>query len=476
MVVGVVLAELLLALASVDSRLMPLIGLIALVAFGAVVVRWPLVGVAALIILGTSALPAKLVLIPAGPTQLRGYEVVLLVLFAVAALAPRRRTWGGGAGAAVAIFLVLLVVSAMAAVSAGRITMQDGFGWGRDFVFLLLFYVLIRLFPERAAMERVLVFAAIIAAITGIVSIMLATTHHLPGLFQMAGQGFAQEQQGITGDLNRVRLPGTALAYALLWFATLRVVRARGVARLGWLLVVAGMVANLALSFNRNMWVGTLLGLAALLLLGGVRVRRPFTIAGGVAALVVAGALLAGVGVSKSSPVEPIIQRGTTLFSPQAVAQENSLEDRGRETAQAWKVIRRHPLQGVGPGAPFGVQYSERQADGSYEPAVQLFLHNQYLYLMLIAGVPGLLAFLWFVGSILHRGVRLRSDPDGLAWTIGFAEILISAFVMIALSTEDMLTAVVLLAAAITVAVEPASRRGRSAPLARTRIGKSALR
>jgi O-antigen ligase len=320
---------------------------------------------------------------------------------------------------------------------------------------VLLFFVVVRLFPDRRALDRLMVFAAVLGALTGVVSVLLATTHHLPALFQTVGQGFAQEQQGITGDLNRVRLPGAALAYGLLWFAALRMLRGRGAARAGWALVVAGMIVNLALSFNRNMWVGALAGLAALLVLGGVRVRRSFALGGSIAAVTVAICLLAGVGVSKKSPVEPIIQRGTTLLNPRAVTQENSLEDRAHETQKALVAIEAHPLQGVGPGAEFGVSYSERQADGSYRPAPQLFLHDQYLYLVLAAGIPALLAFLCFLVAVLRRGWRLLGDPDVMVWTVGVGMIMLSAFVMITYAAADMLTILMLLAGAIVASSEP---------------------
>ena len=60
--------------------------------------------------------------------------------------------------------------------------------------------------------------------------------------------------------------------------------------------------------------------------------------------------------------------------------------------------------------------FDELQPNGDYKRTRQLFLHNQYLYLLLICGIPGLLAFLGFltaaVGSralaaVGHRRLRL---------------------------------------------------------------------
>lgn len=67
---GVPAADVLLAAAIVNDRLTPLLGLLALALAGAVIVRWPMVGFAAALVLGASVFTTTVVVIPVGPTEL----------------------------------------------------------------------------------------------------------------------------------------------------------------------------------------------------------------------------------------------------------------------------------------------------------------------------------------------------------------------------------------------------------------------
>jgi O-antigen ligase len=212
------------------------------------------------------------------------------------------------------------------------------------------------------------------------------------------------------------------------------------------------MAANLVLSLNRNMWIGLLLGLAVLMFIGGMRVRRPVWI--GVLALVGAIAIIAIAGVQVDrGPLAGFAERGQTLFSPQKTTEENSLQDRGKETRQAWLTFKEHPVIGIGPGAEFGVYFDELQPGGlGYKRTHQLFLHNQYLYLLLICGLPGLLAFLGFLTASVGRARNFLWDVDVATWAVGVGMIALSAFVMISFADASSALAIGLLCGAIVAA------------------------
>jgi O-antigen ligase len=253
------------------------------------------------------------------------------------------------------------------------------------------------------------------------------------------------------GGIPRIRLPGIAIGYPLFWYTALQIPRARGMGRLGWTLALIGIVVNLALSLNRNMWAGLLVGLAVLLIIGGVRVRRPVAV--GLAVLVSAIAVIAigGVQVDRG-PLAGFAERGSTLFSPGQTTRENSLQDRGKETEQAWRTVKEHPVIGIGPGAEFGVYFDELQPGGGYKRTKQLFLHNQYLYLALICGVPGLLAFVAFLLSSVAAARRYVDDTDVATWAVGIGMIALSAVVMISFADAASALAIGLLAGAIAAA------------------------
>jgi O-antigen ligase len=98
------------------------------------------------------------------------------------------------------------------------------------------------------------------------------------------------------------------------------------------------------------------------------------------------------------------------------------------------------------------VYFDEQQPGGAYKRTKQLFLHNQYLYLLLICGIPGLLAFLGFLTAAVGRARWHLSDTDVSAWAVGVVSIALSAFVMISIADASSALAIGLLCGAIVAA------------------------
>jgi O-antigen ligase len=208
------------------------------------------------------------------------------------------------------------------------------------------------------------------------------------------------------------------------------------------------MLLNIAVSQNRNMWVGLVIGFALMVVFGGPRLRYRVLAAAGVLA---AGAVLllsAGLEVDDQSRFAPIIERGTTLFDPAAVGQEKSLTHRGEETGLAWESARENLLFGIGPGTNFGVTFGERRPDGTTRTTTQNFVHNQYLYLLMIGGIPLLAAFLCYLGSVLRRAAD-RLDDTVLPLAVGLVMIMVSAVVMIYYSSFEMVATIATLTGAL---------------------------
>lgn len=383
-----------------------------------------------------------------GPLSVRPHELALAGLLAVALIRPRRQSWGGMTGVALAAFLGVLALAGLLAVSDGRAPLTDVFSWGRPFAMLTFFYVVVRVFPEPEQRRQLLTGAAVLAALAGVVALAVALGAGVGDTLKGSGETIVKQEEGAAG-LLRVRLAGLSAAYALFWWVVVRLAAARSTPRLGWSLVLGGIAIAIAVSFNRNMWLGMLAGLALMMVVGGPLVRSRLLAA---LAVSVAGiALLASFGSATDSRVlEPVVQRGSTLFNPRRVEASSSLSDREKETRIAWSVAQRNLLLGIGSGVEFGVFEFEFVGPHSIKVEPQLFLHNQYLYLLLICGLPGLLAFLLFLGSAILRAFRRTpADPAITACGVGIAMIMISSIVAIYFSTEDMATMLGLLAGVI---------------------------
>jgi O-antigen ligase len=385
-----------------------------------------------------------------GSVDVRPHELALAALLLLALIRPQRRTWGGGTGIALAAFLGVLLASAGLALLDGKAALTDIFNWGRPFGLLTLFYVVVRLFPRPEQRRLLLTGGAVLAALTGVVAVVVALGSPIGDALKGGGEAIVKEEEGAAG-LLRVRLAGLSMAYALFWYVVVRIAAAKAGERVRWPLLLAGMALAIAISFNRNMWLGLIAGLALMMVAGGPFVRRRLTAAIVVAA---AGIVLLGVfgSATESRVLEPVVKRGSTLFNPGRVESSSSLTDRERETRIAWPVAKSHPLLGIGPGVEFGVFNFNFVGPHSIKAEPQLFLHNQYLYLLLICGLPGLLAFLLFLGIPVVRAFRRAPvDPAITACGVGIAMIAISSIVAIYFSVDDM-TAVLGLLTGVIVA------------------------
>ncbi|MDR7430058.1 MAG: O-antigen ligase family protein [Armatimonadota bacterium] len=160
--------------------------------------------------------------------------------------------------------------------------------------------------------------------------------------------------------------------------------------------VLAGLLATL----SRGAWVGWLAGVLCFCLLAGTASRRVRW--GAVAVLV--GVLLA------ASSIPAFRARALTLLDP----------GHYRYRIVVWKAAMRmvadRPWTGVGFGAFVREYDNYRVPEDSYAPAP--FAHNLPLSLAAETGLPGLAAFLVFLGALLRAGYRTAArspDPDGMA-------------------------------------------------------------
>lgn len=446
--------QLVLALSVVSDRFAPALLLFVAAGAAAFVLRFPLA--TALVLLGLTdfIFPGGFFAVGVGPIDARGYQLALAGLLVLALVWPRRETWGGTAGVALAVFLAVVAASSALAILAGRVGVSDVVGWGRPFSLLTVFYVVVRLFPEPRERRLLLTGAAVLAAATGVVAALISVGAVAPGDLLQGNNVRTEESLG--SSIQRVRLPGLSAAYVLFWYVALRVLAAHGRSRVAWIAVFAGIAINIAVSFNRNMWTGLVLGLVLMMVVAGPAVRARL---GGALGLVVAAALaiaLLGLSTAQESQVlGPVIERGSSILDPGEVSQEGSFQDRAYETDVALEAIGQNLLLGIGPGAEFGLYVDQRVGPGSFQRLPQVFLHNQYLYLLLIGGIPALIAFVVFLGSAVRLAlVRRPHDPAIAACGVGIALLMISSVVAIYFSTSDTTTMLALLAGVIVADAE----------------------
>ncbi len=404
-----------------------------------------------------------------GPVGVRPHEFALAGLLALAAIRPQRSTWGGFVGAALAFFFGMVILSAALALMSGSVALTEAWNWSRAFFPLAFFYVVIRLFPTPAQRRTLLLGGAVVAAATGVVALFVSLGAGFSKSLEAPG-GQTVKSEGGFGSLARVRLPGLSAGYALFWYSAVQIAAKRHLKRIGWTVLLLGIALDIVVSFNRNMWVGIILGLLLMMIVGGAVVRYRITAAttaliGAVIVFIIFGSV-----ASNSHVIEPILKRGATIINPTKTAGESSLQERANETEKAWATARHHLLLGVGAGVPFGVVSIQPISVGGLvigshaEP--QLFVHDQYLYLVLLSGIPGLIAFVFFLGvPVALAWRRAPRDPAIAACGVGIAMIMVSAIVAIYFTTEDMTAVLGLLSGVIVADAKGRAAEGRPSGL-----------
>lgn len=402
-----------------------------------------------------------------GPISLRAHDLALVLLLGLALVKPKRRTWGGNTGTALLVFLGLVTLSDLIAVKSGATNLHEAITWARPLFLLTLFYVIVRLFPSVEERKILMLGAAVVGAITGLVALAASTGGGLAAALEKAAPETIRMSEG-EGSIERVRLPGLSIGYGVFWYAVTQIVAKRRSARWGWSLLLAGIALDIVVSFNRNMWIGITVGLLLTAAFGGTFLRSRLAAGVGAAIALVAIVVIFGGPTTNSKVVQPVVERGSTLLSPGKTSKESSLTEREKETSVALKTAKENPLLGVGAGAPFGMLTREVNSSSitGYVLVPQLFLHNQYLYLVLIAGLPGLIAFLFFLLTPIVAVVkRTPRDPAITACGVGIAMIMLSAVVAIYFTVENMTAVLGLLTGVIIADHEDRGAAGLSSGL-----------
>jgi O-antigen ligase len=373
--------------------------------------RWPLFGAVVAVVavasfFDQSALPA----VGAGGLEVRAGEIVAVVatLGAVNRADPAklRALWvplsllGG--------FVVLSWLATVYAVATGFVTLPDAAQDFRSIVQLGLVLV-IGLVADARGLRRLLDSLLVVGAAVGVFAVAASAVPAAASLANTMATNAAvppDDAQGV-GSLLRVRMPGLALCYALLLPGVGVLLAERGWRN--WLRSAAliSMLAAIVVSFNRNQWVGSLLGLAIVVLVGSPEFRGRLLRSAVPVALV--GVIAVSALFGKSDAAIAVMERFDSLVNGTPVTQTGSVRIREVESGLALAAIRDSPLLGIGPGVGYGniTRYGDRLTDATS-------VHNQYLQIALQYGIPALLVFLGGVAACLSAGIRARSRPPRL--------------------------------------------------------------
>lgn len=174
---------------------------------------------------------------------------------------------------------------------------------------------------------------------------------------------------------------------------------------------VAGLIGllSLVLSLRRSFYLAIVLALAIILVVG-VRAPTRRLVLVGAAAVVLAGSFLVTGGLADRLAASGTVGERIANLDPRAIAASKQDRYRQGERANVLLELRESPVVGLGAG---GAWQQRTGVSIDLPDALRAYVHSSALWFWMMLGLPGLLAYLWIVVTLVREGLRLgRGDPS----------------------------------------------------------------
>jgi O-antigen ligase len=276
----------------------------------------------------------------------------------------------------------------------------------------MLFYA--AFWPALAALiaGREVVFKLVAAGVVVVVALQVLQVIVGPSarLFLIAPSDVTSSLTPDETGFLRVRPPGLTTVYIVAAFALAYVVWGPGRHRLlGWAMAAVALT-GIVLSLNRNMLLGLALGLCVATTVAPHKHR--FVVLGASV-----GMALSGLGLLAQTPSvssNPIVSRFASLGNYSKLKHQ-TLADRYYENHFALHSIREHPISGLGWGPNYGAVLLSSDA-GFFVTKPRTFMHEQYLWIWMRAGVVGLISLIAALALGVWNGARYCRSGRPDAW------------------------------------------------------------
>ena len=295
-------------------------------------------------------------------------------------------------GAAAGLFSLCLVIAVATSLAVRDLNTSHVLGETRDLLFLLMLPVALVILRPAARLERFVVGLVVLGCLFSVGQV-------LQGVFKIPVFG----EQGISaletlGRQENSTTRANTLGLNIIIFALLLTLGAyaAGAIRKPLFIAVGGLLlTGIVLTFGRTTFAVVLI--CSVLVVWWLNAKKMPQLA---ALLVVAVGLgSAGAAFFKPDSFAAVYYRLTSIG--EEIDYGYSAQWRFWEAEAMVPLIQEHPLIGVGLGADY------KGARGStVRPELNRYVHNAYLYMAGKMGIPALLFFLLFMGSVFAIGRR----------------------------------------------------------------------
>jgi hypothetical protein len=300
--------------------------------------------------------------------------------------------------ALMAVFLAAVIGGVAVGVENGA-SLHEALFRMRDMLFYAAFWpALAGLSGGRGRLVFKLVSAGVVAVV--VLQIIQVIVGPSTRMFWIASSDLNSTLTSDGTGFLRVRPPGLTAVYIAAGFALARVLWGpRRHRLLGWGMA-AVTLTGVILSLNRNMLLGLALGLCVAAVIAPEKHR--FVVMAATLGMVLSGFVLIAQGSALQS--NPIASRISSVTNYTGLKTQ-TLDDRFYENRIALQRIRDHPIGGLGWGPDYGAMLLSSD-DGFLVSQPRPFMHEQYLWIWMRAGIIGLLALIATLALGIWNGAR----------------------------------------------------------------------
>ena len=351
----------------------------------------------------------------------QGIMLYLLAVFVTSreVLSARQRLATPLVPAALIFMLVIAVASVSGLVYKG-VYLTRMVEASRIFSYYLMFFVTLLCIRGRRELKVLLVASYVMALV---VSVLMFVQFAAGGRFKVfLGSNIRIESFGTRS--GRILPPGSDLVWLVIPFVIAWIPLASARIRPYVTMSLGLLLGGLLLTFTRTVWIGTIVSMILMVILGRGQVRRGtikmlLAVAAFVALLFV---VLSLTSTDEENYVTPYIKRFTSIFHPETYDQSTSAGARYLEILEAWPKVAQSPWLGIGVGGIYRYQeaWDDRLQAHYLQPVY--YMHNGYFLLLTDAGILGLATCLaMFVTFFLraHKIYRRLRSPTEQAIVLG---------------------------------------------------------
>ena len=316
--------------------------------------------------------------------------------------------------AAVMLFMLAALIAGVAGVVFNEVPFHYMVERARPYSYYLMFFAALLCIRDRTAMK---ITAISLLAIAVFVSLAMALQFFSGNSIRLFIGDSIRVESLVGQYATRVLPPGQSLVWLLIPPLVAVTPQLKGAAKTWGVLALWILSVGLLLTLTRAMWMGTLVGVLAMLIFSG-RVERTGMVRVFIvfAALVMFLLLLLGtISTSTEDIMGAYIQRFTSVFTSEAYVESSTVGARMDEVRAAWEQIVKHPWMGLGIGAIYNYELLWEQSTFSFEWKGITYIHNVYVLILTKMGLLGLVTFAAMVVTYFVRAWKIyRMVPTGV--------------------------------------------------------------